>query len=64
MVKPPCTRDCEGRSATCHGTCQLYIDYVNAKEKEKEEIENCKKYSNNHTSFVVQQRISWKRNHR
>lgn len=31
MVKCPCTRNCEKRSATCHSECEEYLEY----EKEK-----------------------------
>jgi hypothetical protein len=64
MIKSPCTGECTKRSATCHGACQEYLDYVEAKKVEREQIANNKKYFSNHTSFVVQQRMNWKRNHR
>ena len=26
-VEAPCTKDCEGRSATCHTTCERYLEW-------------------------------------
>lgn len=34
MVKPPCERDCPGRSAECHAKCAPYLAYEEAKQAE------------------------------
>ena len=34
MVKPPCERDCPGRSAECHARCASYLEYEKAKQEE------------------------------
>ena len=26
-MRNPCARDCAGRSATCHSTCEAYLDF-------------------------------------
>lgn len=31
-VNVPCTRDCPGRSPTCHGSCDRYAAYVAYRE--------------------------------
>ena len=40
-VKPPCTPDCDKRSATCHGTCKEYREFLKKNEtvKKKRHIE-------------------------
>ena len=34
----PCKRDCPNRTATCHGTCKRYADYVKANTAKRESI--------------------------
>lgn len=36
MVKNPCKRSCEKRSATCHAECADYLAYAEAKVAEYE----------------------------
>ena len=44
--KPPCTKTCERRNATCHANCPDYIDWekdlkeANAKARKKYEAEH------------------------
>lgn len=33
-MKPPCERDCPGRSAECHTKCAPYLEYEEAKQAE------------------------------
>lgn len=33
-MKPPCERDCPGRSAECHARCAPYLEYEEAKQAE------------------------------
>ena len=33
-MKPPCERDCPGRSAECHAKCAPYLAYEKAKQAE------------------------------
>lgn len=33
-MKPPCERDCPGRSAECHAKCAPYLEYEEAKQAE------------------------------
>lgn len=39
---PPCTKDCPDRSGTCHGSCQKYLEFVEANELFKAERANIK----------------------
>lgn len=32
-VKPPCTKGCERRSVTCHGTCEDYLKFLKKNEQ-------------------------------
>ena len=34
MVKPPCERDCQRRTAECHAKCATYLAYEEAKQAE------------------------------
>lgn len=36
MVKNPCKRNCEKRSATCHAECEAYLAYAAEKVAEYE----------------------------
>lgn len=33
MKKNPCTQDCPKRNATCHATCEEYIEFANERNK-------------------------------
>lgn len=33
-MKPPCERDCLGRTAECHAKCAPYLEYEEAKQAE------------------------------
>ena len=33
-MKPPCERDCPGRTAECHAKCAPYLAYEEAKQAE------------------------------
>lgn len=35
MEKPPCTKDCELRNATCHAHCTRYAEYAERREAER-----------------------------
>lgn len=37
-MKAPCTKDCPGRSPSCHAECEAYLDFRdrNAQQRERE----------------------------
>lgn len=35
-TKPPCSADCQKRSAECHATCEAYLEYEKAHMEEVE----------------------------
>lgn len=35
-AKPPCKRDCPGRSGTCHDTCEEFIEWKRKLREMKE----------------------------
>ena len=39
-MRNPCTKKCHDRSATCHGTCQKYIDYWQERKHHRERLES------------------------
>ena len=32
-MKCPCTKDCQGRTETCHAECEEYLEYVKYREQ-------------------------------
>lgn len=51
----PC-KDCEGRHAECHATCQLYKDWKGEHEKEKEKSYARQKLNMDYVDYVLEQR--------
>lgn len=37
MEKPPCAKECPGRSTVCHANCKAYAEYAARRETEREE---------------------------
>lgn len=35
--RPPCKPDCKNRCASCHGTCDKYIEWQNMKNRVKQD---------------------------
>ena len=32
-MKQPCSKECENRSPTCHGSCEAYLEYFEHRRK-------------------------------
>ena len=48
-MKQPCSRDCEGRDATCHATCEKWLEFEVYKA---ECFEKKKKYREENEYFI------------
>lgn len=53
MKNIPCRKDCEERSAECHGKCERYLAWKQAKAYEREQANIQRMRKNNHYTYKV-----------
>ena len=51
----PCVKDCEGRTAVCHGTCEKYAAFAKWREEERAKRQERAKHK------ISMERDQWRR---
>ena len=52
--KHPCAKDCADRSATCHATCEKYLEWVEIHKQELAERDKQQELKNNYHDYARQ----------
>lgn len=55
LIPNPCTRECQERSATCHGSCERYEAFAKNREEYREFIHEAKKRDREFNSYMREQ---------